>query len=235
MLDYQGSVQAIADSTNSKKRKSYCRWSDKDCFQIGKYAAVLGASAAAKKFATKDKPLNESSARRFSALYKEEIKKAKKDKRDPKKELVPLPRGKPLLLASLDQMVQRFLLALRSRGVVVSRTIAIVTATTLIARNPQYNLGHVKIDSSLAQSLFRRMGFKRRMRTTGKVKILEGARKEAELLYLSDIVLIVEKHVIPSHLVMNLDQTSLKSAPVVNHTMAKKNHLIKEVSLALSL
>ena len=64
MLDSQASVQAVADSTNSKKRKSYCRWSDKDCFQIGKYA-VLGASAAAKKFATKDKPLNESSARRF--------------------------------------------------------------------------------------------------------------------------------------------------------------------------
>ena len=78
------------------------------------------------------------------------IKKAKKDKRDPKKELVPLPRRRPLLLGSLDQIVQRFLLALRSRGGVVSRTIAIATARTLIARNPQYNLGHVKIDSSWA-------------------------------------------------------------------------------------
>ena len=68
MLDYHASVQAIADSTNSKKINSYCRWSDKDRFQIGKYAAVHGASAAAKKFATKDKPPNESSARRFSAL-----------------------------------------------------------------------------------------------------------------------------------------------------------------------
>ena len=156
MLDYQASVQAIPDSTNSKKRKSYCRWSDKDRFQIGKYAAVHGASAAANKFAT-NKSLNESSARRFSALRKEEIKKAKKDKRDPKKELVPLPRGRPLLLDSLDQMVQRCLPALRSRGGVVSRTIAIDTARALIARIPQYNLGHVKIDSSWAQSLFRRM------------------------------------------------------------------------------
>ena len=222
MLDYQASVQAIADSTNSKKRKSYCRWSHKDRFQIGKYAAVHGTSAAAKKFATKDKPLNESSARRFSALYKEEIKKAKKDKRDPKKELVPLPRGRPLLLDSLDQMVQRCLLALRSQGGVVSRTIAIATARALIARNPQYNLGHVKIDSSLAQSLFRRMGFKRRMRTTGKLKILEGARKQAKLFYLRDIS-ILEKHDIPSHFVMNLDQTSLKYVPAMNHTMAKKN------------
>ena len=67
------------------------------------------------------------------------------------------------------------------------------------------------------------MGFKRRMRTKGKVEIPEGARKEAELLYLHDIVSIVEKHDIPSHLVMNLDQTSLKYIPAMNHTMAKKN------------
>ena len=46
---------------------------------------------------------------------------------------------------------------MRSRGGVVSRTIAIATARALIALNPQYNLGHVKIDSSWAQSLFRRM------------------------------------------------------------------------------
>ena len=91
--DYQASEQAIADSTNSKKRKSYCRWLDKDRFQIGKYTAVHGASAAAKKFATKDKPLNECSTRTFSALYKEEIKNTKKDKQDPKKETVPLPSG----------------------------------------------------------------------------------------------------------------------------------------------
>ena len=186
-------VQAMADSAYSKKRKSFCQWSDKDGFQIGEYAAVHGASATAKKFTTKGKPLNESSVRRFRALYKKEIKKSKKDIRNPKKELVPLPRGRPLLLGSLDQMVQRFLLALRSQGELVSRTIAITTARALIPRNPQYNLGHVKIDFSWAQSLFRRMESKRRMRTTGKVEIPEGARKEVELLYLHGIVSIVEK------------------------------------------
>ena len=44
------------------------------------------------------------------------------------------------------------------------------------------------------------MGFKRRMRTRGKVEIPEGAMKEAELLYLHDIVSIVKKRDIPSHL-----------------------------------
>ena len=177
-LDYEASIQAIANSAaTSKKRKSYNRWSDKDRFNIGKYAAVYGATAAAKKFATEDRPLNESSTRRFSALYKEELKKSKKDERDPRTELAVLPRGRPLLLGSSDQMVQRFLLALRSRGGVVSSTIAVATAKALIARNPQQNLDHIELNSSWAQSLFRRMGFKRRMRTTGKVEIPEGARK----------------------------------------------------------
>ena len=50
-------------------------------------------------------------------------------------------------------------------------------------RNPKYNLTHIDLDFlHRAQSLFQIMGFKKQMRTTGKVEIPEGARKEAELL-----------------------------------------------------
>ena len=122
-----------------------------------------------------------------------------------------LPRGRPLLLGSLDQMVQRFLLSLRKTGGLVFSAVAISAPKALIARNPQYNLSHIDLDSShWPQSLFQRMGFKKRMRTTGKVEIPEGARKEAELLYLHNIVTIVEKYEIPHSLIMNLDQTLLK-------------------------
>ena len=68
------------------------------------------------------------------------------------------------------------------------------------------------------------------MRTTGKVEIPEGARKEAELLYLHNIVTIVEKYEIPHSLIMNLDQTPLKYIPAMNHTMAKQKS--KSVSIA---
>ena len=68
------------------------------------------------------------------------------------------------------------------------------------------------------------------MRTTGKAEIPEGARKEAELLYLHNIVTIVEKYKIPHSLIMNLDQTPLKYIPAMNHTMAKQNS--KSVSIA---
>ena len=70
------------------------------------------------------------------------------------------------------------------------------------------------------------------MRTTSKDKILEGARKEAELLYPHNIVTIVEKYEIPHSLIINLDQTPLKYIPAMNHTIAKQN--FKSVSIARS-
>ena len=60
-------------------------------------------------------------------------------------------------------------------------------------------------------------GLQKRMQTTGNVKIPEGARKETELLYLHNIVTIVEEYETPHSLIMNLDQT------LMNHTMAKQN------------
>ena len=60
------------------------------------------------------------------------------------------------------------------------------------------------------------------MQTTGKVEIPEGARKEAELLYLHNIVTIVAKYEIPHSLIMNLVQTTLKYIPAMNHTMENK-------------
>ena len=68
------------------------------------------------------------------------------------------------------------------------------------------------------------------MWTTGKVEIPQGARKEAELLYLHSIVMIVKKYKISHSVTMNLDQTPLKYIPAMNHTMAKQNS--KSVSIA---
>ena len=66
------------------------------------------------------------------------------------------------------------------------------------------------------------MGFKRRTATLGKLTIPEGARKEAELIYLHEIVSVVEKHSIPSSLAVNFDQTPSKYVQASRHTMAKK-------------
>ena len=80
------------------------------------------------------------------------------------------------------------------------------------------------------------MGFKRRTATTGKLAIPQGARKEAELIYLHEIVSVVEKHSIPSSLVVNLDQTPSKYVQASRHTMAKKvSQLWKSLVQAISV
>ena len=131
----------------------------------------------------------------------------------------------------LDEMVQRYIRAYRSRGGPVNSLIAVSVAKVLITRNPQLNLGHLDLDSSSwAKSLFKRMGFTRGMKTTGKVEIPEGAKQEAELLFLHKIVTLIEEHNITESLVMNLDQTPLKYVPVSHNTMTKKG--VKSVSIA---
>ena len=68
------------------------------------------------------------------------------------------------------------------------------------------------------------------MKTTAKVEIPEGATQEAELLYLHNIVTLVEEHNIPQNLILNLDQTLLKYVPVSHNTMAIKG--VKSVTIA---
>ena len=137
------------------------------------------------------------------------------------------PRGLPLLLGSLDEMIQQYLLATRSKGRLISSAIAIA----LIARYPEYNLGHIDLDSSSwAKSLFKRMGFVKRMSTTGKVEIREGAKYKAQLVYLHNIVAIAEEHKVPSCLILNLEQTPSKYIQVERQSLAKKDS--KSVSIA---
>ena len=66
------------------------------------------------------------------------------------------------------------------------------------------------------------MGLVRRRKTSSKIEIPEAARKEIEYLH-HEIVNYKEKFDIPLSLILNLDQTPLKYAPVGNMTMAKKD------------
>ena len=92
-----------------------------------------------------------------------------------------------------------------------------------MARYPNL-IGSVDIESShWAQSLFRRMGFRRRHATTSKLEIPEGALKETKLLFHHDIASKVEEFNIPHSLIINLDQTPTKYVPVGRTTLAKKN------------
>ena len=122
--------QALIYLTNNCNRpQSYRKWSEKERYEIAKYAAIHGSKAAERKFHTKEKQLSESNGRRFSKLCKEEISKVQKNNRDVNRNLSVLARGRPLHLGSLDQMVQRFLHSLRKTGRLVSQVTKLVFQT----------------------------------------------------------------------------------------------------------
>ena len=112
---------------------------------------------------------------------------------------------------------------LRRKGGVVNSVVAIAAAQALIQKSSDEHLKCIDlVSSSWTQSLFRRMGFVRRMRTTDKPEIPDRAVKEAKLLFQHQIVSIVEDDEIPESLIMNSDQAPLKYAPVSNSTLVKK-------------
>ena len=92
-------------------------------------------------------------------------------------------------------------------------------------------LDHIDLDSlSWQKAFFAEWASKKRMKTTGKIEIPDGAKKEAQLLYLHDIVSLVDDHNIPDRLILNLDQTKLKNISSINHTLAKKG--LKSIQIA---
>ena len=148
-LDFEVAVSAVSNS-ESEKRKPYRKYSSQERFTIGKYAAInspAAAAAAAKKFGSKSRPVNESTVRGFCTMHKAELEKARKEKRHIAPNLNVLPIGRLVLLGSLDQMVQEFLLVLRSRGGLITSVIAVSVAKALIARNLHLMLHHVELDS----------------------------------------------------------------------------------------
>ena len=66
------------------------------------------------------------------------------------------------------------------------------------------------------------MDFVQRLRTTGKVPILDSLKKELKKSFLHNIVKKIEDNDIPPSLVLSLDQTPSKYTPVLNKTMALK-------------
>lgn len=220
-IDLQIIGQGIQNST--KKRQAYVKYSPEDRYSIGKYASVYGPAACTRKFRKQFPNLNESTARTFRKTYESELANSKREGRSSSTSLVLKPRGRPLLLGDmLDNMVQRYIQAASNRGAVISRGVAVSTAKALMSRHTNV-VGNIDIESShWAQSLFRRMGYRRRRATTSKLEIPEGALKEAKLLFHHDIVSKVEKFKIPHSLIINLDQTPTKYVPVGRSSLAKK-------------
>ena len=142
----------------------------------------------------------------------------------PKKTIAAQKRGRSVLLGEIDEMVQKFLLAVRKKGGAVNFVVSRSVAKVLIKLSGKKELEVIDLDSRWwIQSLFRQMHFVRRTATISKVEIPKGTKKKAELILLHRIVSTVEKYQIPISMILNLDQTSLKYALCSRKTLAPKN------------
>ena len=215
-------VDASVRKKLKQSRGSYKAYSDKDRFSIGKDASMYGPASTTRKWKKTYPNLNESTVRGFKKRYDAHINDADRKKKSPKKVIVNKLRGRPCLLGDkIDPLVQNYLKATRHKRGVVNSLVAIATAKALLKRYPRLEKD-LKVGRSWAQSLFRRMVFVRRMKTTGKVHIPVGAQREAELKFLHQIVNQVEEYQIPSSLIINFDQTPSKYVQVSSMTMTKE-------------
>lgn len=107
-LDFQA-IQKETEKQNLKRKPSYQKYKPEDRFKIGKYASENGPIAAVRKFRITYPSIQESTARGFRSKYEEELKKAKKESRSVSTALTEERRGRPLMLGSIDVMVQDYL------------------------------------------------------------------------------------------------------------------------------
>ena len=209
----------ISDFVSSEKSVNrspqYRKWTDRQRYTIEKYAAENSNANTLRKFKTEFPILSESTARTFKKRYYEEVRKWK-EKLEESISISKYARktGRPYLLGELDKMVQKHMRSLSKKGSVINTTVANATAKALISKYP-YVAGDIDVDSSRwIKSLFVRMNFVKRRKTSSKVDIPDKARKEIEFLFLHEIVNKVEKHNIPLELILNIDQIPLKYVPV---------------------
>ena len=99
----------------------------------------------------------------------------------------------------LDKQVKNIFTYIEKSGI-GNKVVAVVTEKALIER---VNLEHLKNldleNSSWAKSLFKKMGFVKRVATTGRRDIPECAEKEAKILFLHQIVDLVEEIIVLPH------------------------------------
>ena len=158
-VDYTSVINSIQSSSSS--RSHYAKYSSNDRYEIGKFASETGDAAAVRKYQKKFGKLNESTVRGFRKKYQQKVLTSN-GSISPTKAFKTQKRGRKLKLGNdLDESVQKFIMALRNRGGQVTFAIALATAKALIDRSNDVAIRSTKVGKAWAQSLFRRMGFKK--------------------------------------------------------------------------
>ena len=87
-----------------------------------------------------------------------------------------LPKGHPCLLGSLDQMIQKFLMALRIRGGSITSVMAVSVANALRGKNAHLVLIILTCTCQLKQKAFFAERVSKNIKTTGQTEIADEAK-----------------------------------------------------------
>ena len=230
-VEYEAVVNNTSEILSSQKKKQRCtrgtylKYSDEDRAKIGKYAVENGNERARKQFLKKYPTLTESTVRNFKKAYKEAVEsELEKPNPEPVCKIQCQPQGRPPILLDFDAKLIKLLKAFRAKGSVVDIHVVRATATALIESNPSSlpHLAKFKMPRTWVQSVYRRMGYSRRIGTTARPPVPKGLYSECEREYLTDINDKRVKYRIPPELVINADQTPSSYVSVGRKTMAQR-------------
>jgi len=201
-----------------------CRYTSKQRAQIGKYANIHGAAAAARYFSRKLKhPVQPTTVKSIQKAFREEVTKRRRRGKDANSILM-LPQkkcGRGLLLGEeVDTKLQLYLTTVQSSGGPVTARIAMAAAKGLLLARNRHTLaeygGHIKLNRAWAYSLFKRMNFVPRKPTTSKSKNNVKDFAQLKKTFLQEVKTTVEMEDIPPKLIFNWDQTSIKIVPTIH-------------------
>lgn len=199
------------------------RYSPDERAEIGKYASLHGATAAARRYSKKfGVKIGTSTVQCIKKDYEKAIKEGRSVNSLPENK-----RGRPFLLGNkLDNLLQVYLKKIRDGGGRISTRIVVAAARGLLLSYDKMRLeqfgGDLRLNRHWAYSFLRRMKFVMRRATTSKSKYSDIDLSALKSRFLDDVVTTVQMEEIPPELIMNWDQTGIKLVPASSWTMAQR-------------
>ena len=172
----------VGIGAKAKKRKPQSKYSHEGRYKIVKYAKDHGPNQAARCFQSKYPSIRESTVGSFLKKYNEQVRIKRTLNQPPAERITNLTWGRPLIVGPvINEKVRKFLMVLFKKGGHISYGIASTTTNVLLSRSEDLSLKNIKTTPMSGRSTLQRPGYRRRVATTGKVEVSEGARKEAGL------------------------------------------------------
>ena len=226
-MEVHNYLDKTGESSKTRKKRgtgTNGNYNPKLRLDIGRHAAICGTGSTVHTFSEQlGHKIPESTLRYMKITYETKIKNTKADLSC----MLHASRGRPTKLGEIDLEVQVYLRKLREAGGIVNRNIAIASAIVIVkAKNPSLlyeNGGNIKLETTWAESLLKRMNFVRCKGTKQARNLPDNIEKEREK-FAEEVneagspEINGERVCIPPELVLNWDQTGSNLVPISEWT-----------------